>query len=64
MLRRTVLASPTEERHIDAFVCEQSFLFSEAEAVIDTDLRLDVLRRLAVATIQTYIARTNSWPCF
>ncbi len=36
---------------------EESESIVEAKAVIDTDLRLDVLHRLAVATIQTYLER-------
>ena len=35
--------------------CEKSFLFGEAKAVINADLRPDVLRGLAVAAIQTYL---------
>ncbi len=31
--------------------CEQSFLFGEAKALIDADLRLNVLHRLPVAAV-------------
>ena len=34
---------------------EESLFIGEAEAVINADLRLDVLRGLAVAVIQTYL---------
>jgi len=36
---------------------EESLFIGEAEAVINADLRLDVLRGLAVAVIQTYLGR-------
>ncbi len=36
---------------------EQGLLFRKTEAVIDVDLRLDMLRGLAVAAIQTYLER-------
>ena len=38
---------------------EQGFLFGKAKAVIDTDLRLDMLHRLAVAAIQEAVCRSN-----
>ncbi len=40
--------------------CEQCLLFGEAKAVIDADLRLDMLHRLAVAAIQEAVCRSNT----
>ncbi len=39
---------------------EESLFIGEAEAVINADLRLDMLRRLAVATIQEAVCRSNT----
>ncbi len=38
---------------------EESELIVEGEAVIDADLRLDLLRGLSVAAIQTYLERLD-----
>ncbi len=39
---------------------EESLFIGETEAVIDIDLRLNMMRRLAVATIQEAVCRSNT----
>ncbi len=45
----------TVDNFVDNF--EESLLFGEAKAVIDADLRLDVLHRLPVAAVQEAVCR-------